>query len=45
MKDIPVTIGIVTFKERKELVKKLITDIRSLEGEQFDLFLLVRRRL
>ncbi len=41
MKDIPITIGIVTFKERKELVKKLITDIRSLEGEQFDLLLMV----
>ena len=41
MENIPFTISIVTFKERKELVKKLITDIRALEGDECDLLLMV----
>ena len=41
MKDIPITVSIVTFKERRELVKKLITNIRSLAGEGFELLLMV----
>lgn len=39
MHDIPITISIVTFKDRFELVKELIQNIRSFEGSGFDILL------
>ena len=41
MSDIPITIGIVTFKERKEIVQKLIKNIRLHEGDDFDILLMI----
>jgi len=41
MSYIPITIGIVTFKERKEIVQKLIKDIRLHEGDDFDILLMI----
>ena len=41
MDNIPISIGIVTFKERKEIVQKLIKDIRLHEGDDFDILLMI----